>query len=69
MRHGGLNVPKEVGRANAHDVKILWDDGHESVYIARDLRLAGDALPVQALDASVNRKGPFVLNQDCANDA
>lgn len=31
--------PKEITRANAHDVKIIWQDGHESVYPARPLRL------------------------------
>ena len=33
-------VPVEIGRANQHDVKIHWQDGHESVYPARALRLA-----------------------------
>ena len=33
-------VPVEIGRANQHDVKICWQDGHESVYPARELRLA-----------------------------
>lgn len=33
-------VPKEIGRANASDVKITWQDGHVSVYPARELRLA-----------------------------
>jgi len=33
-------VPAEIGRANQHDVKIRWQDGHESVYLARELRLA-----------------------------
>jgi DUF971 family protein len=33
-------VPVEVGRANQHDVRIKWQDGHESVYPARALRLA-----------------------------
>ena len=33
-------VPREIGRANEHDVKIVWDDGHESLYPARELRLA-----------------------------
>ena len=32
-------VPIEIGRAGQHDVKIRWQDGHESVYPARDLRL------------------------------
>ncbi|MBI4004413.1 MAG: DUF971 domain-containing protein [Candidatus Omnitrophica bacterium] len=33
-------IPKEIGRANQHDVKIRWQDGHESIYPARELRLA-----------------------------
>ena len=33
-------VPVEIGRANANDVKIRWQDGHESVYPARELRLS-----------------------------
>lgn len=33
-------VPVEIGRANESDVKIRWQDGHESVYPARELRLA-----------------------------
>jgi DUF971 family protein len=33
-------LPIEIGRANGHDVKIRWQDGHESVYPARALRLA-----------------------------
>lgn len=33
-------MPAEIGRANEADVKITWQDGHESVYPARELRLA-----------------------------
>ena len=33
-------MPIEIGRANEHDVKITWQDGHESVYPARELRLS-----------------------------
>jgi DUF971 family protein len=33
-------VPLEIGRANQHDVRIRWQDGHESVYPARGLRLS-----------------------------
>jgi len=33
-------TPKEITRANAHDVKIVWQDGHESIYSSRPLRLA-----------------------------
>ena len=32
--------PVEIGRANQHDVRIAWQDGHVSVYPARTLRLA-----------------------------
>jgi len=35
-----MTVPVEVSRANEHDVKILWSDGKENVYPARELRLA-----------------------------
>ncbi len=33
-------TPAEIARSGAHDVRILWRDGHESVYPARYLRLA-----------------------------
>ena len=33
-------VPSEITRANIHDVLIKWKDGHESLFPARDLRLA-----------------------------
>lgn len=33
-------IPLEIGRANQHDVKIRWQDGHESIFISRELRLA-----------------------------
>jgi DUF971 family protein len=33
-------TPIEVGRANAHDVKIRWDNGRETVYPARFLRMS-----------------------------
>lgn len=33
-------IPVEIGRANQDDVKITWQDGHVSVYPARELRLA-----------------------------
>lgn len=33
-------IPLEISRVNRHDVKIRWPDGHESVYPARELRLA-----------------------------
>ncbi len=32
-------TPTEIGRHGEHDVKITWEDGHESVYPARHLRL------------------------------
>jgi DUF971 family protein len=33
-------TPREITRAGQHDVKIIWNDGHESVYPARELRLS-----------------------------
>jgi ATP-binding protein involved in chromosome partitioning len=35
-----LNIPRRISRANQHDVAIAWSDGHQSLYPARDLRLA-----------------------------
>ena len=35
-----MNIPRRITRANQHDVAITWSDGHESVYPARDLRMA-----------------------------
>jgi len=32
-------TPRHITRANEHDIKIVWSDGHESVYSALDLRL------------------------------
>ena len=32
-------IPDEITRANQHDVKIIWKDGHQSIYPARFLRL------------------------------
>ena len=40
MSRTQVPVPIEVGRANAYDVKVAWQDGHVSVYPARGLRLA-----------------------------
>ena len=39
MTEQAAPVPKEITRANQHDVKILWQDGHESLFPARELRL------------------------------
>ncbi len=33
-------IPKEIKRANLHDIQIVWNDAHESVYPARFLRLS-----------------------------
>lgn len=35
----GKPTPKEITRADRHDVRIVWSDGHESTYVARELRL------------------------------
>ncbi len=40
MVHAAAPTPVEISRANQHDVKIRWQDGHESIYPARTLRLA-----------------------------
>ena len=40
MPHDSPTAPLEIGRANVHDLRIRWADGHESVYPAADLRLA-----------------------------
>lgn len=32
-------VPREIGRAGEHDVRVAWPD-REDVHVARDLRLA-----------------------------
>ena len=32
-------IPSEITRANEQDIRILWKDGHESIYPARYLRL------------------------------
>jgi len=39
MAEAQLPTPAEIGRANQHDVKITWQDGHVSVYPSRALRL------------------------------
>lgn len=39
MAETQMPVPVEIGRANQHDVKIVWQDGHVSIYPARELRL------------------------------
>ena len=40
MEQAATPMPAEITRANQHDVKIRWQDGHESIYPARALRLA-----------------------------
>ena len=40
MTAASMPMPVEIGRANQHDVKMVWQDGHVSVYPARELRLA-----------------------------
>ena len=40
MADAVVPLPREVARANQHDLKIIWQDGHESVYPSRPLRLA-----------------------------
>jgi DUF971 family protein len=31
-------TPTEISRANAHDIKVAWQDGHESIFPAGALR-------------------------------
>ena len=33
-------IPKEITRVNDHDLKIIWGDDSESIFIARALRLS-----------------------------
>ncbi len=35
----GALAPTEISRTNASHIKIVWQDGHESMYPARELRL------------------------------
>jgi ATP-binding protein involved in chromosome partitioning len=39
MDPSAATTPAEIARSGEHDVRILWRDGHESVYPARYLRL------------------------------
>jgi ATP-binding protein involved in chromosome partitioning len=38
--HGHRTLPLKVGPAGQPKIEIQWNDGHQSVYSARDLRLA-----------------------------
>lgn len=38
MSQANMPVPAEIGRANLFDIKVKWQDAHESVYPARYLR-------------------------------
>ena len=40
MMAAQVPMPVEIGRAGQHDIEIKWQDGHESLYPARMLRLA-----------------------------
>lgn len=40
MSYPATLLPSEITRANQHDLKIVWQDGHESIYPSRPLRLA-----------------------------
>ena len=35
-----VHIPGEIGRTNLNDITVKWQDGHESLYPARVLRLA-----------------------------
>ena len=36
---GKRPIPIEVGRSGRHDVRLRWEDGHDSLFPARTLRL------------------------------
>ena len=40
MSEATAPAPRELGRANAHDLRVVWDDGVTTVIGARALRLA-----------------------------
>ena len=40
MSEAQMPVPAEIGRANLFDIKVKWQDGHESLYPAKSLRLS-----------------------------
>ena len=35
-----MPTPVEIGRANLYDLKVKWQDAHESIYPARALRFS-----------------------------
>ena len=35
----GNPVPREITRSGVQDIQVLWNDGHESIYPSRYLRL------------------------------
>ena len=39
MSEAQIPTPAEIGRANLFDIKVKWQDGHESVYAAKYLRV------------------------------
>lgn len=61
MTNTQVPLPKEITRVGEHDVKIVWQDGHESVYLARELRLRCPC--AGCLDPSTRPEG---LAQDSA---
>lgn len=34
-----MNSPEVIRRANQHDIQMVWRDGVQAVFVARDLRL------------------------------
>ncbi len=40
MNSPSTPIPLEIGRANEHDVRVRWNDGRETIFPARFLRLS-----------------------------
>lgn len=57
-------VPSEITRANVHDILIRWKDGHESVYPARDLRLACPCAGCVDETTGVQRIHPAAIREE-----
>ena len=57
-------IPLEITRANVHDVRIRWRDGHETLFPARDLRLACPCAGCVDETTGEKRFTPETIRQD-----